>query len=82
MKPSGPGMLLDGKLLFFHFNFLIVIGLFIFLFLHDLVLVGCIFLGIYSFLLVTQLGGVYFFIVISYYPFYFWVTYYSDSFHF
>ena len=51
VKSSGPGFFVLGRFLITDSIFLLVTGLFRFSVLHDSVLVGCMFLGIYPFLL-------------------------------
>ena len=48
MKLSGPGLLFVGRFLIIDSVPLLIIGMFIFSIFHDSVIVGCIFLGIYS----------------------------------
>lgn len=64
VKPSGPGRFFVERFLIGNSVSLLVIGLFRFLFLHDLVLAGFVFLGIYPFHLVIQFVGIQLLIVL------------------
>ena len=51
MKPTNPGLLFGGRFIITVSNSLLIIEHFRFLFLHNSILIGCMFLGSYSFLL-------------------------------